>query len=145
MDRIVVGIDPDTDRHGVAIYEDGLLKRLCRLNTVEIVEWFDEIADSNILFSIENTLYTSTVYARNRSNNAAVMGNIGVKIGRVQQAQVELMRWLEKLECSYVLHKPQRNNWADDRRLFERITGWNGSSNKDTRSAAFFGFLASTQ
>ena len=64
-----------------------------------------------------------------------------MSIGRCQQSQSELMRFLDEYKIKYVLHKPQKNNWAKNKHQFEKVTGWVGRSNEDTRSAAYFGFL----
>jgi hypothetical protein len=68
-----------------------------------------------------------------------------MSIGRCQQAQLELMRWLDHHRLPYVLHKPQAGNWSDKKALFEKITGWTGRSNEDSRAAAFFGYLEVTR
>lgn len=135
---IVVGIDPDAEKHGVAEYVDGRLVRLARCQSVEIIESHVPGA----IYSIENVMLNQFVYSRNKKSSKAVESKVAMSIGRVQQAQVELMRMLDHVGASYVLHKPQRGNWAKDRAMFEQITGWTGSSNEDTRAAAFFGYLA---
>jgi len=141
---IVVGIDPDSERHGVAYYFDGVLCYLEMMNTVGI---FDKILKSNFgidqyIFSIENVMANQFVYARNRKGSTANQSKIAMHIGRCQQAQVELMRWLDHYGIPYVLHKPQKGNWADNKAQFEKVTGWTKQSNADTRSAAYFGYLA---
>lgn len=72
--------------------------------------------------------------------------SLNAEIVAVQSLQaveaVDLQRMLDHYEIPYVLHRPQAGNWADKRPLFEKVTGWKGNSNPDTRSAAYFGFLA---
>lgn len=142
--KLVVGIDPDSDRHGVARYIDGKLVLLEKLSNVEIVK---NILDSifvqgnELIFSIENVMANQFVYARNRQSSKSAESKIAMRIGRCQQAQQELMQWLDYYKVPYVLHKPQSGNWADKRELFERITGWTKQSNEDTRAAAYFGYL----
>lgn len=140
----VIGIDPDAEKHGVAIYENCILVDLCMLNTVEIIKRFaplDPMRVADIKFSIEDVMANQFVYARNNKASKAAQSKVAMHIGRCQQAQVELMRWLDEYEFTYALHKPQKGNWADNRDLFERITGWQKQSNADTRAAAYFGFL----
>ena len=62
-------------------------------------------------------------------------------IGRCQQSQVELMRLIDDRNVNYVLHKPQKGNWAKNKAQFEKVTGWTKRSNEDTRAAAYFGWL----
>ena len=136
---IVVGIDPDSHRHGVAFYEDGKLKRLHCMDRVQIIEEIRFCAD--VLISIEDVLQNNFIYRANVKSSKSAQSKVGIHIGRCQQAQTELMRDLDYYNIPYVLHKPQKGNWAKDKNQFEKVTGWSGRSNSDTRSAAFFGYL----
>jgi len=146
----IIGIDPDSEKHGVACYLDGKLVRLEMMNTIEIIDSFVNtiLIQGEPLFSIENVLANNYCYQMKMAaglSSAAkskIKQNRMMKVGRCQQAQVELMRWLDHYKKPYVVHKPQSGNWADKRELFQKITGWQGNSNPDTRSAAYFGFLA---
>ncbi len=137
---IVIGVDPDSKKHGIAIYRDGRLVELTEWGIVELIENAHTLRDE-ILFSIEDVASQNFVYARN-VNSKAVQSNIAMKVGRCRQAQTEFERVLDHLGFKYVLHKPQKGNWAKNKANFERITGWTKRSNEDTRSAAYFGFLA---
>lgn len=146
---IVVGIDPDSNNHGVAVYENGKLTNLITANNCEIFQMFldalDEESLGDMIFSIEDVCANNFVYARNNKGNKSVTSKIAMGIGRCQQAQKELMVWLDWCEIKYVLHKPQKGNWAKNKAQFEKVTGWNGRSNEDTRSAAYFGWLGLNQ
>ena len=147
LPKIVIGIDPDAEKHGVAIYKDGVLIALHGWTAVQVIEYLNHIEGEThyLLVSIENVMANQFVYARNQHSNKAAQSKIAMHIGRCQQAQVELMRWLDSFGMHYVLHKPQKGNWADKRDLFERITGWDKQSNEDTRSAAYFGWLEASK
>lgn len=141
--RTVIGIDPDSDKHGAAVFEGGKLVQLEMVTTIHLVR---KIIDSgfdtkSFLISIEDVMANQFVYARNRKGSTANQSKIAMHIGRCQQAQVELMRWLDHYSIPYVLHKPTKSNWANDKAKFEMATGWKKQSNADTRSAAFFGML----
>ena len=136
---IVVGIDPDSDNHGVAIYSNGTLERLESWDLMTIHSNLESLTGA--LFSIEDVCANNFVYTRNQKSTKQLMAKMGLSIGRCQQAQIELMRMLDYCGFKVKLHKPQRGNWSTDKDMFERITGWKGRSNNDTRSAAFFGFL----
>ena len=143
---IVIGIDPDSAKHGVAVYQDGSLIDLELMQLVEVLSLIDfhmgEIGIDNILVSIENVCVNTFVYTRNKSNNPKIMSKIGIAIGKCQQSQTELVRFLDAIKVKYVLHKPQKGNWAKNKKQFEKVTGWTKQSNEDTRAAAYFGFLA---
>jgi len=144
MRKIVVGIDPDSDKHGVAVYVDGSLTELTMLYGLDIARKFDRMnpmGSADIVFHIEDVMANQFVYARNTQHNKSAQSKVAMHIGRCQQAQVELMRLLDAFELPYVLHKPQKGNWSKQKDLFERITGWEKQSNDDTRAAAYFGYL----
>ena len=138
---IVIGVDPDSDRHGVAIYLNGKLDALEMMDNVELIEHISA-KFSLILVSIENVMANNFIYTRNEKASKAEQSKVGLCVGRCQQAQKELMRWLDHYSVPYVLHKPTRGNWAKNKAQFEAVTGWKGRSNVDTRSAAYFGMLA---
>jgi len=137
--RRVIGIDPDADRHGVAVYDDGRLQELLMASLSEVLSL---VESSPCLVSIENVMANQFVYSRNNKGSRANVSKIAMSIGRCQQAQVELCRQLEQREIPMVLHRPQSGNWAKKKELFERLTGWSARSNEDTRAAAFFGWLS---
>lgn len=144
---IIVGVDPDVDKHGIAIYKNGELISLHKWNTINVVDYLNEIDVhiSSLTFSIEDVKSNNFIYSRNKNANRGVERDIARKIGKCQQAQIELIRWLERYSLKIVLHKPQKGNWAKEKDIFERITGWANQSNEDTRSAAFMGYLEASK
>tara|TARA_R110002153_G_scaffold191269_2_gene344256 strand:+ start:16541 stop:16978 length:438 start_codon:yes stop_codon:yes gene_type:complete len=137
-----VGIDPDSQAHGVAVYDNAKLTQLHNLELLSLLDMLALLDKDDLLVSIENVCANNFVYARNASLNKNIHAKVSLSVGRCQQAQVELQRGLDRLDIPYVLHKPQKGNWAKDKSIFERITGWDNRSNEDNRSAAYFGFLA---
>lgn len=140
---IVVGIDPDSEKMGFAVYQD---VKLSLLNTVTIPElithYLPELQKYGpLVFSIEDVAAQNFIYSRNVKREKKVQGAVSNSLGRCQQNQVELIRWLDHYEIPYKLHKPTASNWADNKAFFERVTGWKYSSNRDSRSAAYFGWL----
>jgi hypothetical protein len=138
---IIIGIDPDSEKHGVAVYNDD--GHLVGIDSMELMKIRDMLKGfgSEVRFSIEDVCANNFIYTRNKNKNEKVNQSIARSIGKNQQSQIELMRMLDYLEIKYQLHKPQKGNWAENKKRFEMVTGWTRQSNKDTRSAAFFGFL----
>lgn len=139
---ITIGIDPDSQAHGVAVYEGKKLVSLHQMDTPAIVSHITNMGQVDIQFSIENVLANNFVFVQKQTGRRSIDMTIGRKVGMAQQSQTELMRWLDKLEIPYQLHKPQKGNWAKNKEQFKQVTGWEKRSNEDTRSAAFFGYLA---
>src|SRR5699024_10953158 len=136
---LVVGLDPDSDKHGFAPYKNGEMVECGRKTSIEIIEFAKE--NTEAVFDIEDVLANTFVYERITRRNQADQSRIAMSVGRCQQAEYELMQWLEHYDIGYRLFKPQRGNWAKNKAQFERVTGWSGRSNEDGRSAAFFGYF----
>lgn len=145
--EICIGVDPDSEEHGIAIYKNQKLIALHKWSTIDILKYLDGLIDApcTVMFSIENVMANQFVYARNRNGSTANQSKIAMHIGRCQQSQVELMRWLDHRNVLYMLHKPQKGNWADNKAQFEKVTGWTKQSNADARSAAYFGWLEASK
>ena len=145
--KVIVGVDPDSEKIAIAVYGFGELISLSEKTIPEIVEDLRIGIQMGVkyLFSIENVMANNFVYARNNKSTKGAQAAVGRAIGRCQQSQVELMRWLDYLKIPYILHAPTKSNWHDNRALFEKVTGWTKQSNDDTRSAAYFGWLEASK
>lgn len=143
MSKIVVGVDPDADHHGIAIYREGVLADLHMMRLMELQQWIKTNSEHDLLFSIENVCTTNSVHSNKRWANKRAFAEKGRCVGLVQQSQKELQRMLDHHGCKLVLQLPSKR-WKDtsETAMFKKVTGWYGRSNPDTRSAAYFGFLA---
>lgn len=136
-----VGIDPDSVKYGVAVYHDDKLVELWNMETPELVNYLEHYKSNILQVVIEDVLANKFVYGRNSKGGSAVVATIARKVGMCGQAQRVAMQFCEQAAIPVELVKPTKDNWAKDRKRFERITGWTGQSNEDTRSAAYFGRL----
>jgi hypothetical protein len=91
---ITIGCDPDSDKHGIAIYEGTKLISLHGWRITDVINFLAENKDKEIQFSIEDVMANKFIYARNVKQNKTVQSKIAISIGRCQQSQVELMRML---------------------------------------------------
>jgi len=149
--KYVIGIDPDSKKHGVATYCNGKLTRLDAMHLMELMAYLTNLMESCdfndlIEFHIENILSVNAVYKDRMAarGNAAVHRKMSNSVGRCQQSQVEVERMIERIfnPDAIIKHKPSKM-WKDQngKKQFEKVTGWKGRSNEDTRSAAYFGWL----
>ena len=123
----VIGIDPDAEAHGVAIYKNRKLIDLNQWNLPEIITFLMQShIKGNCFFSIEDAKAKKCVYRQHSSSKARAQGEIGRRLGMCQQAQIELERVLKSFGVPMALHKPQAGNWADTKLKgqFEKVTGW---------------------
>lgn len=137
---IVVGVDPDSTRYGLAIWENGKLIALQSFGFIEVMQYLDRFPGH--IYAVEDVKANKFIYARNRKGSAAMQLQIAQSVGACKHAQTVLCDYMEYKGIDPILVKPQRGNWAKNRALFERVTGWTKQSNEDTRSAAFIAWLA---
>ena len=138
--KLILGIDPDSKAHGVAVYDDGVLIDLRSMTLMQIIDYTTWCGD--ITIHIENVNGVSAAFgARDGKGNIHVKLKIAQHIGQCKQAQLELERFFEHKGIK-VVHHPISKKWKKERKEFEELTGWEGQSYEDTRSAAFLGYTA---
>lgn len=145
MSKIIIGIDPDSKAHGVAIYIDGKLNKLHSLPLVKLMDCMVEVGEKydineDMEVHIENVCAMNAVFKQRQKGRGGVDMAMARRLGMCQQSQVELERVFERMKVKVVKHKISKM-WKKDKAQFEKVTGWTGRSNEDTRSAAYFGWL----
>jgi len=150
MSKIILGIDPDSKAHGVAVYFNGKLEELHSLNLMDLHQLIDDnligIANDlglDIEVHIEDVKANNAVFMKPQKMTQKLLGEAkarGRTLGMCQQAQTEVERLIDTWDIKVVKHKISKM-WKKDKAQFEKVTGWTGRSNEDTRSAAYFGFL----
>lgn len=140
----IIGIDPDVNKYGIAVFEGAKLASLCNLDIVEFVEFIGPASDA--IFVIEDVMFNSFIYqknvqkCRNKNSQDSINAKIAQNVGACKHSQTVAELFIEKAGAKVVKIPPMPGNWAKDKERFERITGWKGRSNDDNRSAAFFAF-----
>tara|TARA_R110002096_G_C14174196_1_gene686216 strand:+ start:123 stop:563 length:441 start_codon:yes stop_codon:yes gene_type:complete len=141
MSEIIIGIDPDSRAHGVAVYRDGALIELNCIPLTGLLSFIYLEDASNVEVHIEDVNAVSAAFnARDRKTNINVKLKMAQHIGMCKQSQTELERLFEWMNVKVVKHKISKM-WKKDKAQFEKVTGWKGRSNEDTRSAAWFGYM----
>ena len=137
---IIVGIDPDSNKHGVAIYQG---EKLIDLRSMQLVEFFNLDCEFKIdEIHIENVCGNNATFSKSFVKNQRAQTTISRSLGMCQQSQIELERVFEVLSLKVARH-PISKSWKDAKaggRILKQL-GWAGKSNEDTRSAAYFGHL----
>ena len=141
MNKIIIGIDPDSKSHGFAAYGNGKLQILESRNLLQVQDFIKAYFPSDIEVHIEDVNGVSAAFmARDRKTNLNVKLKMAQHIGMCKQSQVELERLFASKGIKVVKHKISKM-WKKDKAQFQKVTGWAGRSNEDTRSAAYFGYL----
>lgn len=148
MNKIIIGVDPDSDKHGISVYNEGKLDGLTVMNNLQMYLWIKSLLltskKEEIEFHIENVCANKATFYKIGISNETAKQAVTRGVGKCQQAQVELERVVEHFGIKIVHHKIS-SMWKDKKgkKQFERATGWKGRSNEDNRSAAYFGWLGS--
>ena len=145
--KIVIGIDPDSKAHGVAIYINKDLKVLNCMTLMELHGFLTvdvDFAIEDVTVHIENVDGNKSVW-HGRQQSKAAFGQTSQRVAKCKQAQLELERMLDWLGVEVVRHKISKawKTGETQTNQFKKITKWKGRSNEDTRSAAYFGYLGS--
>lgn len=141
---VIIGIDPDSNKHGVAIYIGEKIEELHNWQALDLYFYLFENLDGIHHFEIhiENVCAINATFSKAFVKNARSQTTISRSIGMCQQAQVEIERIAEHFKVKIVKH-PINKSWKDSKvgnKILKQL-GWSGSSNEDTRSAAYFGYL----
>lgn len=139
---IVIGIDPDSKKHGVAIYDNGVLVNLLCDDLLGIMDILEGYEGRSIKVHIEDVNGVSAAFmGRDKKGvSLSVKLKMAQHIGMCKQSQLELERMFEHKGIEVVKHKISKK-WKKEKEQFKRLTGWEGRSNEDSRSAAWFGYL----
>jgi len=145
MSKIIIGIDPDSKAHGVAMYFDGDLKVLSCMSLMEVHGFLTCDVDFNIedvVVHIEHVDGNKSVW-HGRQQSKAAFGQTSQRVAKCKQAQLELERMFKWLGVEVVRHKISKawKKGETQTNQFKLATKWKGRSNEDTRSAAYFGYL----
>lgn len=135
----IIAIDPGANTSGVAIFKTGELVDLKDETLIELVDTMDKYNDYH--WVIEDVNFFKGIYDRNRKGGQSGT-KIAQNVGMCKQAGKTIIDFLTSKQIEFTLMEPSAGNWAapDRKKLFEIRTGWHKKSNRDTRSAAYFGY-----
>lgn len=131
---MIIGIDPDIDKNGIAVCIGGKITELHNLNFVNTVQF---ISDRK---SFIKKVVVESGWLINKSNfnlNGRVMSvvareRIAKNVGENHATGKHLVAYIESLEIKVQLLNPQGKIKAKE---FNRMTGWNGRTNQEIRDA----------
>lgn len=146
MNKIIIGCDPDSSKSGIAIFNSSeLLTSLSCMSLIDIYKCFDAYAKTgDVELHIENVNgISSNAFSVKGRDALPVKLKKAEHVGKCKQAQIEIERIAEYFNIKVVHHRVSKQ-WKKNKGMFEKVTGWNGRSNEDSRSAAYFGWLGLT-
>tara|TARA_R110001606_G_scaffold385158_1_gene548499 strand:+ start:2741 stop:3190 length:450 start_codon:yes stop_codon:yes gene_type:complete len=146
MSNVIIGIDPDSKAHGVSVYLDNELIEVKSLPLMKLIILIKNYAlcSESLVVHVEDVCASNAVFMKpKKSYSGKDLAEVKARsrtLGMCQQSQAEIERVCEWYNVKIVKHKISKM-WKKDKAQFEKVTGWTGRSNKDTRSAAYFGWL----
>lgn len=137
---VVIGIDPDLVKSGVAEVVDGEIVKLHALAFPQLIEFakLQHESHKQIEFIVEEVEADKTTYQR-AGTNQHQMRKIAQNVGQVKGVKRVLVECLLHEGIPVRLVKPLKGHYKKkakaDAKFFNQLTGWAGSSNEDKRDA----------
>ena len=131
--KILIGIDPDTEKSGVAIKSDEL-----KLYNMSFFELYDFLC--NFKAETENIKVYIECGFLNGGNRHKVLGGslslnskIGERIGANHEVAKKICQMCEHLGIEFIQVRPTKTKSNAD--FFKQITGYNKKTNQEQRDA----------
>ena len=146
----IIGIDPDCVKSGLAVYEDGKLTGLLNFTLSEYIEMLPLLAQEDAIIAIEDANLIGGMYRHNPRDSRALAAKKAQHVGAIKRQCSVMIELAEAYGVEVKAYKPRKGNWAGVTKtvnnkqgvaLLKKHTGWEGRSNNETRSAAFFGWI----
>lgn len=143
MKRLDIAFDPDSKKHGVAIAINKQLVELKCMTLMQIFEYLMSHREYDIRIHIEDVLKSNAVFTKKGATSDGAKKETARGLGLCQQSATELLRMIEHVGLPNVtitkykisaMWKPSKGG----KDMISRVWGWNGQSNEETRSAAYF-------
>lgn len=135
MNKVIIGIDPDLEKSGVAVLSGQIHLRLMNLNFVELKNLFEQNLPLIKKAVVEaGWLNEKSNFHTHPKQSKAAGERIAKNVGENHATGKLIVQLIESMGVPVVLIKPTRTklNAVD----FNRITGWTGRSNQEQRDAA---------
>lgn len=132
---LVVGIDPDMDKNGVALVTDGRIDELHGMDFFQLQSFIDNNPDA--VYVVEDVEANLPVF--NRQLTVKKNLKVAQDVGRVKGVARLIADYLERQDCRYIKVRPLTGRFKVAKKkadVFNRMTGWTGTSNADKRDAA---------
>lgn len=142
---MIIAIDPDLVKSGVAVIHRGRLTHLYSMKFMELMEFvlmnIDTVGKNNVVVCMENPEANKPVFHRAGTNKNTML-KIAQNVGQVKAVARLIHESLEYncVTCHKVTPlKGMVKRAKKDAELFKKLTGWEGRSNEDQRDAALIG------
>lgn len=130
---LIIGIDPDLEKSGVAVLKDGSL-RLDNMRFYDLTQYFEVNKDQIKKVVIEAGWMNKKSNLHGRIGQSKRAGErIAKNVGENHATGKLLVEMAESLGLAVVLVRPTKTKKNSEE--FNRITGWQGRTNQEQRDA----------
>lgn len=134
MDKILIGIDPDIDKSGVAINHCGEI-------TLQVLRFFDlfetlktlKLQDIPMLVVVEGGWLNKTNFHTKKQGSAKLNAKIGNHVGANHEVGRKIVEMLEYLNILHRVIRPTKTKY--NAKLFKMVTGIKEVTNQEKRDA----------
>jgi hypothetical protein len=140
MKKLYIGIDPDTEKNGVAYWYTETKK--LELENLTFFELFDALKNLKIRNQITVIIDAGWLNKTNfhvLGTNKRVNGKIGERVGANHETGKKIAEMCVYLGIEFRLNKP--NYKKVDKETFAKLTRYTGRTNQDTRDAGMLVYL----
>lgn len=134
MSKILIGIDPDVDKSGVAFLNGNQLE-LYNKTFFQLLDYFKTMKEQHpgIEVYVECGFLNKSNWHKSSGKSAAFNAKIGEHTGANFETAKKIVEMCEYLEIKYHKIQPRRSKIDND--YFKKITGYTGRTNQEQRDA----------
>jgi hypothetical protein len=129
--NILIGIDPDTEKSGVAIKYDGL--QLYNMTFFQLYDFLFNFKMENVKVYIECGFLNGGNRHKVLGGSLALNSKIGERIGANHEIAKKICEMCEYLKIEFIQVRPTKTKSNSD--YFKKITGYNKRTNQEQRDA----------
>ena len=139
MSKVLIGIDPDVDKSGIAIFFSKDNFQLKNLRFFELYDLLDRLKESTLEIYIEAGWLNKSNWHAVVNGSSNINAQIGQRTGANHEAGKKIVEMCEYLGLKYNLIKPTKKKV--DSIIFNKITNYKGRTNQEQRDAAMLVLL----
>src|SRR5690606_5123563 len=142
MKRVIIGVDPDVDKNGVAIYEKSTKDlQLLTLSFFQLLDYLSQNKDQIKEVVIEASWKHKKANFHENRRGVGVASQIGARTGANHEVGRKIVEMCSYLSIPSKEVLPLRKRWSGPNgkithEEFRKLTGYIGSTNQEKRDAA---------
>ena len=139
MSKVLIGIDPDVDKSGIAIFLSKDNFQLKNLRFFELYDLLDSLKESTLEIYIEAGWLNKSNWHKVVNGSSNINAQIGQRTGANHETGKKIVEMCEYLGLKYNLIKQIKKKV--DSIIFNKITNYKGRTNQEQRDAAMLVLL----